>query len=532
MTFGLLFLTLFSPFSSAEDICPNIYSASSWNDALEKGLIKRPHHFDQYLPPIRDQDSIGHCASYAAADSFQHWLKKRKLMPEDKNISATGAALQHYLASGIWKKTEDRIKDKALKGSHFREAVIQLKNEYQKEQEVLDHLNREYKSLLDHNVEHMRLMSAIQNNFNGSGQLLAKLNFQLEQLKHKLNLEPPFKNLKKKIIKSEKKVADSLHRLNFLYASIRPSFKSNEKGGMIPEGALTEKVIENLGERFCYDSEISDDLTMAMDYQKYKDLTALYNDVYDFLGDDHFHTGFGQILGDIIYETHYSRKTKEHSPCYPYLITKTLFPHLPINSPSEYSAFIRQIGEKSMIIPFFINASCPQRSLKIKPQMETLYSKESKALEAHIDKGLKKGELVTIGFLSTILEAADEEAFKSVPFDNHHAALIIGTTQYCQKKFYTLRNSWGEESCQAHVDNFSFNKAPSINENYRQCLLEYSIGSSEFLNKKEEECRKKRFLDIQKKREHLPFFCDEQGNFIIESEYLLKGSYSAGFIKN
>ncbi|MBU6376785.1 MAG: hypothetical protein KGQ59_12360, partial [Bdellovibrionales bacterium] len=200
-----------------------------------------------------------------------------------------------------------------------------------------------------------------------------------------------------------------------------------------------------------------------------------------------------------------------------------------------------------------LKSACKEKKLPPRPKIQTEHvnnlvwplEKNNEKVVTLIESGLSKGEVVGISYHHSILDTDSREGYRPAQFnEDRHASVILGDMKVCGEEYYILRNSWGSRMCK--TDRADFDRAFS-----NQAASEAFVKSLSDLEDQKARCdqitegfdkkgwsTESRYESLKKacmeaviteraRRVNVPFFCDEQDNYVIRKDYLKRGIFGA-----
>ncbi len=481
------FISLFISLQSfaKSKTCDPAIAYSDLPKAINDGVVQIKNKNDQNLSPTRDQDSVGHCYAYAAADLLENWMKKKNMMPAKENISALGLAL-------VYKKD-----DYIAKAPEYAAAAMKK-----------DLLAPKYKELQEKNKKLTDEISDL------NKKLLETVSLQEKDM---LNLK----------IQEQTKDLDFL---NSVYSELEKQFYQEDH--TIPEGGYPE-VISSVWPLICYESEVN-----SRDEFLAEVLDAQYHS-YSYYAESNTLLGLLNFLSIEPY-------VDKPNYCVMSDISLSIFPGLSGSNVDLYNVLL-EVSKEPDLLYRLVKESCKDKKLGQSPKIISKYtngnfpiSNNAEAI-SNIDLALSKGKLSMITYRSQLL---DQENLENTNEDDH-ASVIVGDGKICGEDFYILRNSWGKDACKDGQDTLQSTR-DSVQKTKKNCELQAKNEAEfKFKNCKGNHCVKEKLKE--KKRyyaeciesagivdmtfpKHLPYFCDEQGNYYIKKNYFKKYIYESATI--
>lgn len=470
----------------------------NFNTELEKGIIKYTYKNDQYLGPVRDQDSTGYCYAYAGADLYEHWLKKKGLM--DKGEQVSGVAMGIMTQKRNWR---DLMSD--VSGQQFMD---------QEKVKKLEELNRSLKVLDD-----------------------------LYDKTFKEMLGTTSDERRDVLLKKWQEITGKQAPLMREKIKLRNSFSQGTPGG-----GSARMVIEKGMKKLCFESEISSQGVdrLRRENTSKDSIDVRPWDVFESINDALIYLNLDKLSNEAEFD-------KEN--CQYLKVVNALFPGIFFKNVSELKAFLEKLGESN--VEEFFQASCSDKKIPKKPKIKEefelsnyILKKKNKKIEAMIDGALKKGD-VAVAYYHGNLLAGDKFAGLSL---DAHASVITGSIDICGKNYYVLRNSWGKESCKAYQIEFEYQL--SKNETYKnsttkrqtcQIKAAQELARGKMVCKEQDMLCLNKFVDLYStamdqcrdvfalETKDIPpssLYCNAEGDFIIAKDHFLKGSFGAVTIEN
>ncbi len=498
---NLLFLSISVANAIDKTTCDKYEVYQNFVKAKKSNKVTNMIETAPILSPVRDQDSVGHCFAYAASDMLEYWLKQKKVIESDQSISALGMSLNYHKER--WNDKTSQYHSLAI----LRETIVpQIEIYHSKNLEISQRLQKLRERLI-------------------------------------VSTDP---NEKTEIMEEKKQLEGESSHLIYLTDSLKKLIKPKETDEVneIPEGGEVEAAIEAswLNKKLCLESEInSRDLKIKEIYDNYREVykNALYTPTD--LKTSLQYLGLGQF-------------EKTQLECNGQAIINALFPGVGLTSDSDVKKILDDLKVNESIIESLLNLACRDKKLPPKPTLkgekisDNLPLVGNAKLFAVIDEALANNKIVGISYYADI--------FKNIYVktnDSKHASTVIGSMNICGEKYYKVRNSWGKEGCERNfkkydIDNAQFSdKYVAIQDSYYNCqeVVREKV-KEKYADCKNDNCFEKRagfreelvadctskYQAEKNKIELTPYFCDEEGNWIINQLQLKKGLYEARYIND
>lgn len=460
---------------------------SGVNDYLNNG---------QDLGPTRDQDSVGWCYAFAAADLTQQWLQKNPKVnfPQSQHLSPVPFAINNERTEG----------------------------------EILAYNASLHRHLLQ-SAEHEEALNEI--------------NIRLDELK-----------LRKEELEKNSIVSNELAGLNQgiqYYALLKKSMHQSVGGiDNVPGAGYSAVSIYSPGKRLCFESEInSRDEALSQAASSYQNIMMDSN----LLTSNTSSIQIREVFEGLSYLSFSKDQTVRCD--FDNLIRQVIPKSTGEDLNSLWSA-IEEMQPYEDIFDEIVDRACEDKvpledalndlNLEIQRQSQNIPMEDNSKLFAQIDTTLANGHIASVSYRSSIFDTNDLQN----NVNDFHESVIIGSLNICGNKHYILRNSWGEQSCQTKRAQF---QAPAdeqtlIDQNYASCeqqareIIESKYGDykcqqlrSPMSNDEQSinacfsdriELRSQCSSQANSQRQKLaPFTCDDRGNFIVTKEQLAKGLY-------
>ncbi|MBU6376156.1 MAG: hypothetical protein KGQ59_09190 [Bdellovibrionales bacterium] len=488
---GILFgLLLISRAALASDCDEYDHDGVMSLDSPPQGVVTEAKRNDADLGPVRDQDEIGYCYAYSSADLLEHWMKKNGQMPEKENVSAVALALRHD--SRNWNPHDPLMSP----------------------------------------VSKIQQASAV-NQISSLGANVASL-------------------MTGRIIKTS-------DILGFFAEGIKKA--TTDRPGVVSEGGFSNFALNRnvpdaaLLSGVLYESEVSsrDTGLKEMVQRKSAQLQSRANKP------DDFKEGL-LYLGEFFFADAPNSCSAE--------VASAIFPAAQIQNIEDLRSIASKASQKN-VGPFDeILARARRNRTEVftpkqpAPQMQItteavqdiqahrrntkahlvypLKTEENKKVIAAIDAGLDQGEIISIAYPGELLigntiaqPGYDPKKGRCQGACANHESVITGKLKVCGKDYFVLRNSWGQSACKKTRAGFqNVQKADKLQSLDRSIAQNDSIEPQD---ERQEQLSLRKHSDLIRKRARLaevPYFCDDQGNYIVQREYLQKGIYTATRIQS
>lgn len=554
---------LFQLVKAQNKSCDEYSARSNFSEALKDKKIKYLNKNGELLPPVKDQDSIGYCYAYSGSDVLENWLKRTKQMPKEKSLSSLAMGLNYDKDNWVASSGDFHalaIKRKLLQPEiqRAREKAIDLFNkqvEYGQKMRSLrsNYISKHplYKDLLmlekkiDEQKQNIGLEKSTESESSKKLQTSISLDEKYYKLTDKIEKEtesnPEFIKLNSPLQEKYKSLDDE----NYHYYKIARDLETmlNPGKDSVPQGGKMHDAIEKNLQQICYETEVSSrDTALSLVYEKYRDL----------IGETNYQPN--NIEGALGYIMLNRYEQSDESNCISFEITKALFPGFQLANATELAQVISKMNITGNMFDELLKLSCAKKKLNIKPNIKTskidstLPLEDNSAVIKHIDDAINSGNVISVAYRSQLLDREDLQDETS----DYHASTIIGNINVCGEPYYILRNSWGKEACQKNAKEFipSADKAnlansytfqqgmckSLANDNHDEMLLQCKddaciVKAHAKLSMDLNNCSRKFEIEVAKATSH-PYFCDDDGNYLIKKTYLTKGIYEATSITN
>lgn len=447
---------------------------------------------DQNLGPSRDQDSIGYCYAFSAADLYEQWLKKNNYIPADQHISGFALGLADHAQA--WDERTRQFNNLGiLRNTNLRE----LTNYRGQRQLELDTLNEQFVNQVRQSMNNLPEYPLFTDR-------LAYFRTLAQDHQEKANLrtelEATLASMEQSVLENNPNLALEQQRLIQLKADIEHQWGIiigfvdfthtdilQSDTGLRVQGGKSEELLAEHWNSICYESEVSSsDIHVKNLYENYRELYAGSSATPDDL------SGAIGFLNSLSHE--------DRNQCANFMMATTLFPGLPFQDLTSFTNWVGQGNFQGSMIQQFLNESCTRKSPPVQPEINitkitsniTFPIRNNENVLQAIDNAITSGKVASIGYNSSILFGdLSPETF------GPHESVIVGKANLCGEEAYILRNTYGEEFCDYARSEFKSNES-----NQFQGALS------------------------------LTYQCDDQGNFIIPKNLLKDGLYSATTISN
>ena len=554
----IFFLIVLSNNSFAK--CNKFDAYDNYETAKKNGVITNFIQNGKHLGEVRNQDSIGYCYAYTGADVLEDWLKSKKMMPKDESISALAIGLVDH--ENAWTYKHQEFLDFAFLKQEFepvikekQEKITELNNKNNKINEKINDSHNKHKKKSPFYSKLMEVEKAFQdelrNRSDGKKTMSDDEFYNLTDkrtninMEHNLAMEKNAEYIKENedLLMEKYTIEGEIHKLEKEIARLS---KDLYLPITIPEGGLIKESIEKVLGKICYESEVSSsDQGIRAIYDQYQDV---YSKLL-FLPKN-----LKQTLGALVE----SRSQSDNIICNNFHLVKELFPAAPFETEQSYYDFLTKLNNGDNLFSKLIAKSCSKKNINELPDIVREFTQApgkvgydpSKVnnMFNNIDKALSENKIAGIAYRSTILDDHELENDKK----DFHASSIVGSMNICGEKYYTLRNSYGPESCSYKQKKYlpaekyktvefdmedNANKCQEyeidqINNKFSNCSNDQCYeDKARAINTATLRCQEKFIVNRNEKIDH-PYFCDEDGNWIISKKQLKKGIFSATVIIN
>ena len=500
---------------SASSCDPRSFGADYAKARLDS-RVKEIYNNQQFLGPVKDQDSVGWCYSFAGSDLLTHYLQKKGLLQADQIVSPVNLAIltqgrvaqmvsnagimaQVYVKNGIG---DQKIREAQQKIEKLDERFAGLQDKQQKTDDLLVKKHPAYARSEDL----LRQMDAEPQNT----KLVEEYNRLLATMYQDVREEPASKALQDQfdLTVTERSFYEELMKYiqRLQRNPLADSFAKLAEGGLIKDA-----FIAGWGQ-LCLESELSHKSNDQWDL-----MTALTEVASFVYSPQKSEEGCQQVMGII---EQICPGVEESGILQ--LVNMLVTPENVWTSPLR-SLIVESCQNKDFLkeqkMPQVMNFEFPQIS--------------KKELFERIDEQLSHGDIVGIDY---VFEALIDGVEMPLGLNNGHASSIVGKVSVCDEDYYILRNSYGQEACQSSYGLASTSREDRllledmIYECAEKLYDEFLVHTpAELLNQKlknekwgefQEQCTLTIHLSSEKQKK--TFLCDEKGNFIVPKELMSK----------
>ncbi|NDD91899.1 hypothetical protein EBZ37_07425 [bacterium] len=446
------------------------------HDASRRKIESQVNNDKGMLGPVRDQDSLGYCYAYAAADLVEHWLKKNKKMPPGESVSAMAMGLRDQSAS-----LESPQVQAQIRVAHDARLTFQPK---------IQNLDEK----------------------------------QIPQAKQEAN--QPLVILNGRVSEQNVEAAKKLSTLRYERREYKKlSSPSVPEGGDVGLAIRRSWPESGSGEKICFESEVSSrDNGLLQTLGGNDPLLGKKIDLYEALG--------------LISERSLSSSVEDR--CQFIRVAQEIFPSASRDQLVEVLFRLQAESSvvKNPFSPLLEKACKAKTGLDVAPKIEAMMippwtpplEENNADILKLVDAGLSQGGVVAISYRASILKYARPQLIDRE--EDQHASVIIGSAKVCGKDYYILRNSWGKLACQGSRNRFT-------QKNVWGGESEETTRAIELLKQEEGRCRESNdptcYTKVWARRAKVvdvPYFCDGDGNYVIRKDYLARGIYGATRITN
>lgn len=582
------FLLLSHYSAIAEESCNKFQAYANQNAARESGAISNVIDNGQNLGPTRDQDSVGFCYAYAAADMMESHLKRNGQMSSDQNVSAMAVALTYHendgdFANGLMSYNKGMDRRDSLSSS-IRSTTDHIASLRQRESDLEEQRYRALKRsswLRGLTADPSRAMKDVIKDFEKGSDRLKQT--ALDLINKATNLDK--ERTERRSARSQRGrrnsqngeesgessqeqgvSEDEISRIDQELAMLRSNIQTYEQaledlererneidiseGALVPGGGWVKDAVDLSWNRICFESEVSSrDAAIKEIFQNQREL---------FSNLAFAPSSLEAVLGNFALKD--GAEDNPQMSCSYYLMLSTMFPGLPFGNPQTMMEFFNQLDLQSDMFKEILNNSCAERSLS--PEPNITYSKVSHVhpiqgndqLFATLDEALERGTVASINYRSDLFSRND---FATANRSDYHASAVVGKLNVCGEPHYIIRNSWGQDSCKNKQRNFrstnfsneekstysrdssvcrveaeriynqNITTCPPTGQQGLDCRAEVLNAQSAFLQTCVESLDTKKYED-----QNHQFFCDDQGNFIVSKDYLKGAVYGVYQVTN
>ena len=484
---------------------------------------------DQLLLSVRDQNSIGYCYAYAAADMLEVWLKSKGELAHNQHISAAAMGLNYY--KNQWKHETDKIRSQIVREQSLLSNFFALRDEINGLEEKIYRTNEElvrkqgrWVGLSRGAAENKELGRLREKSISLHGLKMAK---ESEMRKIKIDFNNsygvPMGGFAEVAIEKAWPTMSELRRSAI---------------GLCQEVGIDTSICNYFKKKYpinlCLESEVSSSdnaLRGLMGTEAFQNNIFMLDNFQSAQG----YLASGTLLGN-------------NEKCSLFLVGKSLFPGMPFNNPDNFFAFISTLNGN--IFENLLKKSCgsikPEASRGSIKTIGRSFLSGTDGMFELVDDALENGQIASVSYHPDILISHNTQK------KSRHASVIVGSLKLCGEPYYILRNSLGPKSCSIDIDFFNpgtkelRDKNTVLRKIRDECtkkahdltdkIICLGLGSKKshqcYENKqrrlsfKVRECdrsyQNKRFKELL-----LPYFCDSKGNYIISKKQLEKGVYRA-----
>lgn len=449
---------------------------------------------DEHLGPTRDQDSIGYCYAFSAADLYEQWLKKNGHMPLDQHVSGVGLGLVDH--SQAWDERTRRFNSLGLaRNTNLSEISSQTRDRQRELDALRESVPQRIRQGMSELPEYPNFVERLT-------QYRALGDEDPQKAALRSELEATLSSMEQSVVQNDPTLATDQRRQFELESNIESQwavtglfdFEETDVNqfrdqGLSIQGGKSDELLQNHWNSFCFESEVnSSDLDVRRLYESYRELyegmTATPDDLSGGLG----------FLNSMNHE--------DRNQCANFTMATTMFPGLPFQDLESFTAWVGQGNLQGSVVQGFLNEACRRKAPPVQPQIAVTTISEyptfpitgnENVLEA-IESSLSEGKIASIGYNVDILFGDMRNG--QYEFLGHES-LVVGKANLCGAESYIVRNTYGEEMCD-YTKNLFDNNPRNI----------YRLAFSE------------------------TYQCDDQGNFIIPKRTLRDAIYSATTISN
>ena len=546
---------------------------------------------DSELTPVRDQDSIGWCYSYSAADLYEQWIKDKNILTDNsQSISPMGIALGYETnndrkdSQNIFTDLRNYNEQRTRRDRNIatkREEISTLQGQADilegrlayREHTLLaqDPIGQRTKSEID------ELRSALNNpNQDEYAEVFEKHGIEIDNSnslddvpvipRHIIEAESRLKMLKNQLRLQGRLLFSGDEESRELSAQLRQITSQIKQATQdlnqilsesqlkqetdFPEGGFTRDAILTAydDDYMCFENEFN-----SRNLQL-RDLVQQYTDNYQYLNEYN-----SSNIKDIMKELYRLNGNGEYMEyCSKDLFLRTLFPSLE----GDLSSLIDNLNSEQTFDEYYrtlIGESCTQaESLQVpRPEFVRDYagtqvypinseeSRNDRVFEI-LDEAIENGRIAEVSYLASILDNDDGSNHEG----SYHSSVITGKTSICGEDYYILRNSWGEGACESNMRSFqsSQEEDPTFRADFDACVQatdeawdrDYpACGDDEACKERVNDAQEvawsacaNEFSSKRNERIKMPYFCDGDGNYIISKDHLKTGAYEANYISN
>jgi hypothetical protein len=576
--------------------CNKFEAYANPEDAKRSGMISDEKNNGEQLGPTRNQDSVGFCYAYAAADMTEAWMKKNGHMSVDQNVSAMAMALQYEEGGNQFAKGLDSYRGQMQRREQMSGALAGYNEEVARMREELTELEDErYRALksisLNKRSDMQKNEQSVARGSRGAGHSKNQsLGNSGEEIARKISENKLYQGMKKVAEDVLKKAREmqSEHNTSAGTSTPRGSQESgalsldqmdeeirrrqntiegyldlietlqdqiNEIDGsslddLVPSGGFTSQALNNSWPKVCWESEVSSrDARIKEIYEQEREL---------FSSMAFTPNNLAAVLGNIALVE--DAQSQPQAACGYYHVFKSMFPGLPFNDSNTMMDFFTRLDLRSNMFDDILDQSCEEKSLPTRPVAHSITVNHTHPIQnnnddvfAKIDETLEKGDIAGISYRSSLFSKND---FASEESSDYHASVLVGKMNVCGEEHYILRNSWGQDSCERNQRHFQSTEiTPEESQQVRRDESVCRVERESFLNIESPKCpggeaglscREEllnesnmfygscmRTIAAEKyEKQNHQYFCDDDGNFIVSKDYLKSATYSVDFISN
>jgi hypothetical protein len=412
---------------------PTCSPEKSYGQADKKNVI------NDLLGPVRDQDSVGFCYAYAAADLIEYSLKRKGVLAKDQQVSGLALSIQYH---------EKDWKDKAL---DFKNNLPLIKDRHlkvkEKEEVVLEKTN-EISVLQDHILKRQEDFSKPFFDKKTDKKEISDEEFALKEKEYQKMINSP--ELVSQIIPLEEKIITLKKEIEQLKEEIQQLNQEITHILKVKEGGRVDFLMNEKDRLFCTHDEINDrDIGLAHLFSLSSSLKDIPREL--------------QNINGALSLLNLSRELPEEFHCPLGQLYQHFFPKLSSSKEEQFVAQLAKISADESVLNFFLKKSCINKMPSFRFKSEgidryNMISKKNDSLFTFIDEQLKFKRPVGINYHSEILKKENNNPQNR---DDNHTSILTGKVMICGEDYYILRNSWGQSLVFITVKSLSTKKKKS-----------------------------------------------------------------------
>jgi hypothetical protein len=478
--------------------------------------------------PTRDQDSVGWCYGYVAADLLDYHFRKDSILKgtpdQDNMVSASGISLLYN--SSVRELNLGMSSTYLSMARKIRQDEVEIDEKLTRTIESLQGLPSESKSLTSALAEAQFVLNHDNSDLYYLKYLFEEIEGEIQETQKSKKFQKAFSTLK---ILIGKKI--SINRLKNKIDNAFDDPELNEQEG----GHIAEAITLALNKGLCSEKEIP-----SSDVKISKELAGLINEIKDYVWEQYqigLRVDRGRVnLKDLWHMLFRLNVAKIESAGESDVEGAALCEECKAGKGSEkISSLLGVLDPKFFSMSWdLLDGYLSKKCLKKRPVKSGEYYPDEKAyrdydssddadIRKRILENLNKKKPVGVGYDSKILtnpiEFLKARQGSIEESDSYHASVIVGYKEGCGGELsYIVRNSWGADSCKEIKKVVSSEIDTPKSFGYRSCINKCKTGQCASFCK-----RKYRNKNIPNKG---ILDCDKNGNYIVSAEYFEKSVVS------